>query len=168
MQAMMFWHTPDELCFEKGDTVDMLVELELNVFNGREFVTIKVVDIRLSGFKQERYFAAKDTYERLMNGEEVPVSFVKKVIPERSELVSVYKYMNNVRETDMDSLFMRLSSDSMNYCKLRIIVDIFRDKELISVEPSTLKIKVLPVTKKVDLEESDTLVKLRSMIGKVE
>ncbi|MBQ8967612.1 single-stranded-DNA-specific exonuclease RecJ [Ruminococcus sp.] len=167
-QALMFGHDPTKLCFGKGDAIDMLVALEINVFNGKESVSIRVEDHRLSGVKQERYFAAKDTYEKLINGEELPVNFIKKVIPERNELVAVYKYLNAVRETTMDGLFMRLSSDTMNYCKLRIITDIFRDKELISIEGATSRITLLPVTKKVDLEESDTLVKLRSMIGKVE
>ncbi|EGC03134.1 single-stranded-DNA-specific exonuclease RecJ [Ruminococcus albus 8] len=167
-QALMFGHDPTKLCFTKGDNVDMLVQLEINSFNNKESVSIKVEDIRLSGVKQERYIAAKDTYEKLMSGEELPVNFVKKIIPERNELIMVYKYLNAVRETSMDTLFMRLSSDSMNYCKLKIIIDIFKDKELISYEGSSMRIKLLPVSKKVDLEESDTLVKLRSMIGKVE
>ncbi|WP_294487278.1 single-stranded-DNA-specific exonuclease RecJ [uncultured Ruminococcus sp.] len=167
-QALMFGHDPTKLCFTKGDNVDMLAELDINVFNNRESVSIKVADIRLSGIKQERYIAAKDTYEKLMSGEELPVNFVKKIIPQRSELIMVYKYLNAVRETSMDTLFMRLTSDSMNYCKLKIIIDIFKDKELIAFEGASMRIKLLPVSKKVDLEESDTLVKLRSMIGKVE
>ena len=167
-QALMFGHDPTKLCFTKGDNVDMLAELDINVFNNRESVSIKVADIRLSGIKQEKYIAAKDTYEKLMSGEELPVNFVKKIIPQRSELIMVYKYLNAVRETSMDTLFMRLTSDSMNYCKLKIIIDIFKDKELIAFEGASMRIKLLPVSKKVDLEESDTLVKLRSMIGKVE
>lgn len=167
-QALMFGKDPTKLCFAKGDAIDMLAELEINCYNNRESVSIKVADHRLSGVKQERYFAAKDTYEKLMNGETLPENFVRKIIPERSELISVYKYINAARETDLDTLFMRLSGDSMNYCKLRIIVDIFRDKGLIAYEPASMRIKLLPVSKKVDLEDSDTLVRLRSMIGKVE
>lgn len=167
-QALMFGRDPNKLCFAKGDAIDMLAELEINNFNNRESVSIKVADHRLSGVKQEPYFAAKDTYEKLMSGEELRESYVKKIIPERSELISVYKYINAVRETDLDTLFMRLSGDSMNFCKLHIIVDIFRDKGLIEYEPASMRIKLLPVSKKVDLEESDTLVKLRAMIGKVE
>lgn len=161
--ALMFGQDPTKLCFGKGDLIDMMVELDINVFNDRESVSVKVVDHRLSGVKQERYFAAKDTYEKIINGEEVPVSFIKKVIPERAELVGVYKYLNSVREISLDALFMRLSSDSMNYCKLRIITDIFRDKELISYDGATMMINILPAHKKVELEESDTLVKLRKM-----
>ncbi len=167
-QALMFGHDPTMLCFAKGDVIDMLVNLEINVFNGRESLAIKVMDHRLSGVKQERYFAAKDTYEKLMRGEELPANFVKKIIPERSELVSVYKYISAVRTTDIDKLFMKLSGDSMNYCKLHICVDIFKDKGLIDYVPSSSAIVFKPVTKRVDLDESETLVRLRSMLGKVE
>ena len=164
-QALIFGQDPTMTCFAKGDVIDMLVNLEINVFNARESVAIKVIDHRLSGVKQERYFAAKDTYEKLMRGEELPENFVRKIIPERRELISVYKYISAVRTTDMDKLFMKLSGDSMNYCKLHICVDIFKDKELISYVPSSGAIGFKPVSKRVDLDESETLVKLRSMIG---
>jgi len=163
-QALMFGVKSDKLCFVLNDRIDMLVNLEINRFNGRETVSVKVIDHRLSGVKQERYFAAKDCYEKLMRGETLPAGFIKKIIPQRSELIEVYKYISGVRETTLDNLFMRLSSDSMNYCKLHICIDIFKDKELIEFKPSSSRIKILPVSKRVDLEESDTLVKLRAML----
>lgn len=163
-QALMFGQNPEKLCFNIGDNIDMLVNLEINSFSGRESVAVKVIDHRLSGVKQERYFAAKDTYEKLMRGEELPKSFVRKIIPTREELVAVYKYISSVRQTSIDDLFMRLTSDSMNYCKLHICTDIFTDKELIEFKPSSGRIKLLPVSKRVDLEDSETLVKLRSML----
>ncbi|MBO5448584.1 MAG: single-stranded-DNA-specific exonuclease RecJ [Ruminococcus sp.] len=163
-QALMFGVKSDKLCFVPNDRIDMLVNLEINRFNGRETVSVKVIDHRLSGVKQERYFAAKDCYEMLMRGETLPAGFIKKIIPQRSELIEVYKYISGVKETTLDNLFMRLSSDSMNYCKLHICIDIFKDKELIDFKPSSSRIKILPVSKRVDLEGSDTLVKLRAML----
>lgn len=163
-QALMFGQNPEKLCFAVSDRIDMLVNLEINSYAGKESVSVKVIDHRLSGVKQERYFAAKDTYEKLMRGETLPPNFVRKIIPERTELISVYKYVNSVQETTLDNLFMRLSSDSMNYCKLHICIDIFKDKELIEFKPSSGRIRILPVKHRVDLEDSDTLVKLRLMI----
>ncbi|MBR1739538.1 MAG: single-stranded-DNA-specific exonuclease RecJ [Ruminococcus sp.] len=162
-QALFFGTAPEKLSFGTGDRIDMIVNMELNVFNGRESVSIKVTDYRLSGVKQERYFAAKDTYEKLMRGEELPVSFVRKVIPERSELISVYKAIKESGRISLDDLFMRIASDEMNYCKLHIITDIFRDKGLIEFKPSSGRITFIPAERKVDLEESETLSKLRKM-----
>lgn len=163
-QALIFSLAPEKACFAVGDKIDMLVNLEVNVFNGRESAAIKVIDHRLSGVKQDRYFAAKDCYEKLMRGEELPANFIRKIIPTRQELVDVYKHINAVKNTTLDNLFMKLSSDSMNYCKLHICIDIFSDKELVEFKPATMKIKILPTQHRVNLEESDTLVRLHSML----
>ena len=132
--------------------------------NGRDSISIKVVDHRLSAIKQERYFAAKECYEKLMRDEELPASFVRKVIPVRQELVSVYKYISSVRKTTLDSLFMRLTSDTMNYCKLRICIDIFAEKGLIEFKPATGKISWVRAEHKVELTDSSILIKLNSML----
>lgn len=167
-QALMFGSNPQRLCFNVGDKIDMIVNLDINTFNGRESISIRVLDHRLSGLKQERYFAAKDCYEKLMRNESLPTAFIRKIIPDRTELIKVYKYINAVKQTTLDNLFMKLSDDSMNYCKLHICIDIFADKQLIEYKPATMKIKIKPVSKRVDLEDSDTLVKLHSMLERAE
>lgn len=167
-QALMFGFNPQKLCFGVGDKLDMLVNLDINVFNGKESVSVRVLDHRLSGVKQEPYFAARECYEKLMRGDKLPQAFIRKIIPAREELVSVYKYISRVKQTTVDNIFMRITDPNMNYCKLKICLDIFADKELIEFKPATMKINILPVTKKVDLEDSDTLVKLHSMLERAE
>ena len=163
-QALFFTLSPDKACFRAGDSIDMLVRLEVNNFKGYESVSIKVVDHRLSGVKQERYFAAKQCYEKLMRGETLPPEYVKKIIPERTDLVKVYKYISSVKNTTADHMFMSIGDDNMNYCKMRICIDIFADKELVEYKPATMKLSLLQVSGKVDLEQSQTLVKLRQML----
>ncbi len=150
--------------FSVGDRIDMLVNLEVNRFNGKESAEAKVIDFRLSGIKQERYFAAKETYEKLMRGEELPSNFIKKIIPVRQELVNVYKYISAVKNITLDNLFMRLSGDTMNYCKLRLCIDIFAEKGLITFLPASERIGWIKPQHKVDLDDSSILKRLNSMI----
>ncbi|MBR1864657.1 MAG: single-stranded-DNA-specific exonuclease RecJ [Ruminococcus sp.] len=164
LQAPLFGVRAEKLGYSPGDRVDMLVNLEINSFGGKESVEARIIDHRLSGVKQERYFAAKDAYEKLMRGERLPSNYVAKMIPSREELVAVYKYIRSVNATTVDNMFMRLSSDSMNYCKLRICIDIFKDKGLIEFRPAYSLVGVLPVQGKTDLEQSDTLIRLRAML----
>lgn len=163
-QALLFSVAPERVCFKAGDRIDMLVRLDVNTFRGVETVSIKVIDHRLSGIKQERYFAAKQCYERLMRGETLPGTYIKKIIPTREELVRVYKYINSVKTTTVDNMFMKLGGDDMNYCKLRVCVDIFSDKQLVSYKPATMKLSACEVSSKVDLEQSQTLIKLKQML----
>lgn len=163
-QALFFSLAPENACFKVGDRIDMLVRLDINTFRGAESVSIKVIDHRLSGVKQERYFAAKQCYEKLMRGETLPPAYVKKMIPTREELIKVYKYINSVKSTSVDHMFMKIGDDSMNYCKMRICMDIFKDKELIDYKPATMKLSACEVKSRVDLEQSPTLVKLKEML----
>lgn len=163
-QALFFSLAPENACFKVGDRIDMLVRLDINTFRGAESVSIKVIDHRLSGVKQERYFAAKQCYEKLMRGETLPPAYVKKMIPTRDELIKVYKYINSVKSTSVDHMFMKIGDDSMNYCKMRICMDIFKDKELIDYKPATMKLSACEVKSRVDLEQSPTLVKLKEML----
>ncbi len=163
-QALFFSLAPEKACFKVGDRIDMLVRLDINVFRGVESVSIKVIDHRLSGVKQERYFAAKQCYEKLMRGEKLPPAYIKKMIPTRDELIRVYKYINSVRSTTADHMFMNLGDESMNYCKMRICMDIFKDKELVEYRPATMKLTACEVKSRVDLEQSPTLMKLKEML----
>lgn len=163
-QALFFSLAPERACFKIGDRIDMLVKLDINSFRGTESVSIKVIDHRLSGVKQERYFAAKQCYEKLMRGEDLPSAYVQKIIPGRDELVRVYKYISSAGSTTLDHMFMSLGDDRMNYCKMRICVDIFADKQLVDYKAATMSVSMLEVSSKVDLEDSPTMKKLRSML----
>jgi single-stranded-DNA-specific exonuclease len=163
-QALMFGTQPDRLCFKVGDIIDMMVNLEINRFGGRESVSVRVLDCRRSGLKQERYFAGRDSYEKLMRGEELPQSYIRKMIPQRAELVALYKQIRQLKNTDVDTLFMYFEGAGFNYPKLHICVDIFRDKGLIGYEAASGRIKLIQVTKRVDLEQSETLQRLNKML----
>ena len=163
-QALFFSLSPEKACFGVGDRIDMLVRLEVNSFRGNETVSIKVIDHRLSGVKQERYFAARQYYEKLMRGEDMPSAFIQKMIPDRNDLIKVYKYIKNKGATTLDHMFMSLGSEDMNYCKMRVCVDIFSEKELVEYKPATMKVCAAQVSHKVDLEDSPTLVRLRRML----
>ncbi len=163
-QALFFSLAADKCCFKVGDKLDMIVKLDINVFRGAESVSIVVKDYRISGIRQERYFAAKQSYEKLMRGEKLPSAYIQKMIPSRDELIKVYKYINSVKATTADHIFMNLNDDSMNYCKLRICIDIFKDKGLVEYSCATGKVNACEVKSRVDLEQSQTLVKLKQML----
>ena len=99
-----------------------------------------------------------------MRGEDLPSAYVQKIIPGRDELVRVYKYISSAGSTTLDHMFMSLGDDRMNYCKMRICVDIFADKQLVDYKAATMSVSMLEVSSKVDLEDSPTLKKLRSML----
>ena len=78
--------------------------------------------------------------------------------------MNIYKYISSVGEVSVDKLYMKMIAPSMNYCKLRLCIDAFSELGLVSFVPSMQKIRILPVTGKVDLENSSVLKSLRAKI----
>lgn len=164
LQALMFSKKAEDLTFGINELVDLAVNLDINEYNGRTSVTARVIDCRPRGTSQEKYFAAKDCYEKYKRGEQLPPAFLNKINPTRQELVGIYKYISRVGEITADDLYVKLNAPAINYCKLRICIDAFIETGLVSYSPSVQKIKILPVTHKVDLEASPVLQELRKRL----
>lgn len=165
VQVLIFSQRPVNLPFAVGDFIDLMVNIDINFFAGTESLAIKAVDYRIRGINQDKYFAAKDCYEKYMRNEVLPPAFLRKINPVREELVKIYKYIKSVGEVSVDRLYMKMLSPSMNYCKLRLCIDVFADLGLVKFVPSLQKVKILPVNKKVDLDSSTILTALRNKIS---
>ena len=166
--APIFGVSPSDLGIRQGDRLDLAVSLEINDFADKQYVNLRIVDYRPHGINQERYFNARDCYERFVLGAELPQAFLKKINPAREELVTVYKKLASEKDTGIDELYMSIRSASMNYCKLRIILDAFMQTGLCSISASSQRVRLLPVKEKVDLDSAEILTRLRSKINKEE
>ena len=162
--VLMFFQSPSTLPFAVGDRIDLMVNININVFAGKENLSIKALDYRIHGINQDKYFAAKDCYEKYNHGENLPLAFMKKINPSRQELVKIYKTISALGEVTLDRLYMKLISPDMNYCKLKLAVDAFEELGLVKFIPSMQTISILPVKQKVDMESSKVLIKLKEKI----
>ena len=158
--SVLFGVNPLKLSIKNGDFGDFLVYVELNIYNGNKLVSTKIIDYRKSGIHQAKYFAAKDAYEKYMLGEGVSAQLKPRIIPTREELILIYKAIPK-DDIPIDNLFMQLNSDSMNYCKFKLCLDIFNELGLIHINPANDTVVLIPATKKVDLESSKILMELR-------
>ncbi len=165
VSALMFKAKTAELPYRVGDKVDLMVNLSVHEFRGNKSVSLKVIDSRLHGIKQDRYFAALDAYERFIRKEPQPKEVIAKGNPTREELVAVYKYIASCgTPVTFESLYARLVSPSMNAFKLKVILQAFIETGLISHSNQTHLIKLSTPTSRVDIESSDTLINLRSLL----
>ena len=164
-QVLIFFQSPESLPFTVGDRIDLMVNISINVYNGKESLSVKAVDYRLHGINQDKYFAAKDCYEKYVRGEQLPFLFLKRIYPNRQELVDIYKAISAAGTISFDRLYMKLNAAAMNYCKLKLCIDAFAELGLVKFVPSTQMIETLPVKKKADLESSEILTKLKDKIA---
>ena len=167
-EALDFTRPTDMLFFREGAAVDLAVNVDISQYGGRESVSLKIKDIKPSGLDPERYLAARDAYEKLARGISLPVSYLRHMKPSRKELVFVYKCLQNVGEIALDDLFMRIDHPAFNYCKLRLIADIFRETGLAEFVASSQRLKLLPASGKADLEKAPTMQRLEKLISEAD
>ncbi len=65
----------------------------------------------------------------------------------------------------MDTLYMSAMSQDMNYCKLRLCVDIFSELGLVNADMFSQEINVVKNAPKANLDNSEILQDLRNKIN---
>ncbi len=164
--VLVFFAPPERLFCEPGQRIDIAANIEINNYNGKESLAFKAVDMKPQGFETQKYIAAADSYERFSRGEFLPKNYLLRIRPSRNELVKVYKLLQSCGgEMNVETLFLKINASSMNYCKLRIIIDAFCQASLAKLTPSSGMVKLIPPTKREDLEKTPVLIKLNAMIN---
>lgn len=156
--ALCFGVSSERFIYPPGVSLDLLVTAGINRYNGSESVSLRVKDLRPAGFAEEPFFAAKGYYEKIRRGEPVSAAILRRAAPTREEAALVYRFLktNGGCQTDLDGLFLRLSGYDINYCKLRILLDILEESGLITVSPGLDGVRILPVSGRADLTAAPT------------
>lgn len=89
--AVWFYMPQARFTFAQGDKVDIIADISVNEFKGRKQLTIKIVDMHLSGFKQEAFFASAARIDAFYRGE--PLENPKDMLPTREEVGAIYKFI---------------------------------------------------------------------------
>lgn len=163
--ALMFGVSTDSLFVSSGEIADFMVTTEINEYNGKRSVNLRVLDYRKSGINQSKFFSAKAVYEGYRRGEGVPDALMSRIAPDREDLVRVYKYISAFENLQkIEKIFSALCDDSMNYCKMRICLDIFAEQGILQTDYANDTVKFIPPTKKLDLENSPILKEVRCLL----
>jgi single-stranded-DNA-specific exonuclease len=157
--------------YKVGDVVDIMANIDVNEYNGVKSLSIKVVNMRLSFLPgtQDRFFAAKDTYEKIKRGEtdDIDTKLFARIIPTDDHMKKAYNLLKNalcLEEVTQRGLLLKL-----NYCMLRVIIDIFVESGLMEFDAVTQYIKLLPQPQsggKADLANAPTLIHLKELASR--
>jgi single-stranded-DNA-specific exonuclease len=163
LDIIQFGKNADEVFLKPNSNCDFLVKLSINAYNSRESVTIRAIDYRLSGLDPVKFFFALDMYEKILRGVTLPDGYYAKVTPTYQELTLVYSLMLKLNPIDVESLYLTINiNHDINYCKLRLSVDIFCELGLATFNPSDLSVRVVQGHAKVNLEDSEILRRLKN------
>ncbi|MCL2755180.1 MAG: DHH family phosphoesterase, partial [Oscillospiraceae bacterium] len=151
--------------YKIGDVVDVMVNIDINEYNGNESLSIKVIAMRLSGITrmQERFFAARDVYEQIAKRQysKIDSALYARIIPDEACLKAVYDLLKSCAFS-VDEVVQRGLHGGMNYCMLRVAIDVFSEVGLIELNPVSGEFKLVTGVK-ADLNKSALLGQLKNM-----
>ena len=172
--AMYFSNSPSSLGIYVGDKVDVLFNLDINEWGGRESVQLIVRDIKPSKNQLTIYQRERDRFEEIKNGASFTAD--ENILPSRSDFAAVYKLMLSSYRSGVDTLshrdiICRLKNPeegiNIGYIKLKIIVMVFKELNILSIEDvgeEIYKFKIHYSSTKTMLDKSTLLRRIRSQM----
>lgn len=174
LSCMYFSNSPDSLGIYVGDKVDVLFNLDVNEWGGRESAQVIVRDIKPSVTEKEKHKNEKARFEEIKGG--APFTAEENIFPDREDFAAVYRLIQNLVRSDVDVLKHRdiisrlkgIDPDrNIGYVKLKVIMMVFKELNILSIEdvgPDTYKFKLYYSTTKKKLDKSTLLRRLRSQM----
>ncbi len=159
---LLFGKEPAKTGIRQGDRVDIMVRAGINEFNGKRSVSLRAEDIRLSGIKQQKAFAAMRCYDDIVCGKNVEPKLASLIMPERKELLAVYKAIGDGISIDM--LMQRMYLEyNINFGKTRACADIFCEAGIAKLSDGCRYIETVKTQGKADLSATNTMRRLAAL-----
>lgn len=141
--------------YATGDKVDVICNAEINEYSGKISVRLLVCDIRYSGFKQERYFAAKDVYEKIVLLEKVDKRLEPRIIPTREDMKIPFDIIK--KHTSLELAVNEAIRLGINYCKFMICLHIFAEFGHLRLDRINNQIEYIKGGRRIETEESKVI-----------
>lgn len=159
LRVVKFGTSIDDFPYHTGDLLNLAVRVSKNPYNGKMYISVQALDIRLSSTDDDKYFSEKGAYDMYRACGKCDMS----ILPDRDICATVYKYLkvNNGYRYSMGDLYFRLQ-DRLTYGQLMIAVKAFKQAGLIKFGAG---IELLEASQKVNLEETPVITALKRGLG---
>ena len=159
IRVVKFSTSYNDFPYKPGDELNLAVKVSKNAYNGKMYLSVQAVDIRLSSLDEDKYFAEKSAYDLYRYTGKVDES----LYPTREDCAFVYKYLkkNNGYPYSLENLYLRLQ-DNITYGKLMFALKAFSQGGLINYKKG---ITLNTVKEKVNLEETPILKALKGRLN---
>jgi len=160
--GVYFRVSPDDFPYRGGDVVDLVANVSVSEYMGREQISVIIRDLRRAGVDQEAVIQCGEAHACFSRGEYAAVKEVD-ICPQREDIALVYRYLRGVKSYRHGSteLYYLLSESGAQYAKVLAALDILAEMGLIRTGTEG-EIVCLPDPPKVDLEASGILQALKS------
>ncbi len=163
--ALLFGCTAEEFPYFVNNTLDIVVTLEENNFNGNVGVSVKIKDIRKSGIDAALFESELKLYERYKMGE-ATAEDAAELLPDRTQLGMVYSAIKTFSPVNEERL-TALLYPKVPYAMMMVCTEILND---LGFCKNTLShgrriFTITPSAPKNDMKNSLVLAKLKSKAG---
>lgn len=158
--AMCFSKTIADLHIKLGDFVDLAYTLDVNDYRNTLNVSLLIRDIRPAQNKRTIEDNSLKAYDDFKNGENLSFDLKALLTPERTDFVSVYRFIKTLPQCFN---LLDVSRDlSIDCGKLLICLDCFKDANLITLDrlDDIILVKFLQTKNQVSLTDTHTFLTL--------
>lgn len=158
LRALSFKISYSDFAADAGSKIDIVAHAEINEYNGSKSVQLKLIDYRPTGFREDRFFAARRVSDAILRGEDFDRRLLPRVVPQsRADLMKIYDMLrkNNGRLT-LEQL--AVFDGSVNYCMLKIAVAAFCEANMARFDGE--RARLLPASGKTDLFKEGILARI--------
>ena len=174
ISAMYFSNSPASLGIYNGDKVDILFNVSVNEWQDRKSVQLIIRDIKVAISGENQYKNDRKRFEDIKAGATFKAE--ENIFPDRADFTAVYKLVQSSLHSGVDVLSHKdimsklsgsLYENDMSYIKLKFIIMVFREMNLIVIDEFSdeeYRFKLHYTTTKKDLSKSSILRRLRSQM----
>lgn len=159
-QSLLFGVTPEQFCFTVGDTLDLAVTLDTNLYQGQYNLSVQVKAIRMSESDQDAYFIAKQQFDDFLSGFDTDYAAV---FPNRTEVGTIYKM---ITASPINAERIKYIDTGIGYAKTQTAIRTLCELGLVSLNNGIVVSH--DVQQKTDLMNSATYKKLYERVNECE
>ena len=159
-QSLLFGVTPEQFCFTVGDTLDLAVTLDTNLYQGQYNLSVQVKAIRMSESDQDAYFIAKQQFDDFLSGFDTDYAAV---FPNRAEVGSIYKMITS---SPVNAERIKYIDTGIGYAKTQTAISTLCELGLVSLNNGIFVSH--NTQQKTDLMNSATYKKLYERVNECE
>lgn len=166
--AVYFCMEYKRFCYRVGQTLNLVVRIEKNIYQGTEKADIYIIDIRPTTFLQKQTLSASVAFDALMREEILPSKVAAAAYPSRDEFAIVYRFLQKKKFFYglAEELYLTLIETGINYCKLAVILEALSRSCLININKKNKKISIVERPPKIDLQKTPLLKEIRNQAVK--
>lgn len=131
-QSLLFGVTPEQFCFVAGDTLDLAVTLDTNLYQGQYNLSVQIKAVKMSNADQDAYFEGKQQFDDFLSGFDTDYAAI---FPSRAEVGSIYKM---ITASPISTERLKYIDTTIGYAKTQASVKTLCELGLVSLNNGIL------------------------------